>query len=189
MPLRGKTLGLFGLGRIGKAMIPRAHAFGMNVIAVDPLYSQPGRSEALGISFVDFDSLLSNSDVLSLHCPLTPETRELFNASVFSRMKPGSVFINTARGGVVNELDLCEALAQGPLAGAGLDVLEPEPPRPDHPLLKLDQVVISPHISGIDTKAMADMANKAAECIVSLYKHGWPEECVINKSLHSAWAW
>jgi phosphoglycerate dehydrogenase-like enzyme len=188
MPLRGKTLGLFGLGRIGRAMVPRAHAFGMSVLAADPFLPTSAEIDR-GVRLVDFDTLVAASDVLSVHCPLTPETRGLFNARVFGRMKPGSLLLNTARGGVVNEPDLHQALVHGPLAGAGLDVLECEPPRPDNPLFMLDNVVISPHIAGIDTRAMADMAEKAAWCITTLRKAGWPEDCVVNHSLAPHWQW
>ena len=188
IPLRGKTLGLFGLGRIGKAMVPRARAFGMDVIAADP-FTSSADAQKLGVQLVDFETLIARCDVLSLHCPLTPETRGLFSTAVFDRMKPGALFINTARGGVVNEADLHQALQRGHLAGAGLDVLEPEPPSADNPLIQLDNVVISPHISGIDTKAMADMAEKAVDCIIQLKAGDWPEDCVINQDVRPGWKW
>lgn len=187
-PLRGRTLGLVGLGRIGRAMVPRAHAFGVTVIAcepaaIDPTFAPPPP----GIRLVDFETLLRESDIVSLHCPLGPATRHLFNREAFTRMKPGAFLINTARGGVVNEADLHAALVSKTIAGAGLDVLDPEPPDRSNPLLTLDNVVISPHIAGIDQQSMADMAEKAARCIAELFAHtSQPRgsnllcECIVN---------
>ncbi|GIW87017.1 MAG: hypothetical protein KatS3mg108_1341 [Isosphaeraceae bacterium] len=179
LPLRGKTLGVVGLGRIGRAMIPRAEAFGLNVLAYDPLLPEfTGLGD--GFRLVGFDELIRTSDIVSLHCPLTPETRGLFNRRVFERMRPGSILINTSRGAVVQEADLYEFLVRGHLAGAGLDVLEQEPPDPANPLLQLDQVVISPHIAGIDTQAMAEMAELAAQCIIDSQNSCLRRDCVVN---------
>ena len=187
-PMRGKTLGLVGLGRIGRAMVPRARAFGLEVIACDTC--PPTDLEAqFGVRRVSFEELLSLSDIVSLHMPLLPETKGLFNRATFARMRPGSFLINTARGGVLVEPDLYEALTSGHLAGAGLDVLDPEPPDPSNPLLTLPNVVVSPHIAGIDTLAMADMAEKAAWCIAELSRGRWPEECVVNPEVRRGWAW
>ena len=190
IPLRGKTIGLFGLGRIGRAMVPRAQAFGMTVIACDPyLAESPASPTPPGVRLVDFDTLVAESDILSVHCPLTPDTKGLFKAQVFERMKPGSIFLNTSRGALVNEVHLHRALAQGPLAGAGLDVLDPEPPDPRNSLFQLHNLVLSPHIAGIDTLAMSDMAEKAASCIVALYQKGWPADCIVNRDLAPHWKW
>lgn len=187
-PLRGKTMGLAGLGRIGRAMVPRARAFGVTVLAFDP--APPTEfEERHGVRRVDFPTLLAESDIVSLHMPLIPETRRLFNREVFARMRPGSYLINTARGGVVDEVDLLAALTQGPLAGAGLDVLDPEPPDPANPLLQLPNVVVSPHLAGIDTRSMADMAEKAAACIAELHRGRWPSDCVVNAQLGPDWRW
>jgi phosphoglycerate dehydrogenase-like enzyme len=117
---------------------------------------------------------------VSIHCPLTSETRGWFGRDVFGRMKPGSVLVNTARGGIVVERDLVEALTSRHLAGAGLDVFDPEPVGRDNPLIRLDNVVLSPHVAGIDTKSMADMAEKAAWIITELAAGRWPAECVVN---------
>jgi phosphoglycerate dehydrogenase-like enzyme len=182
MPLRGKTIGLVGLGRIGRAMIPRAEAFGMNILAYDPvLPEQTGMGH--GFRLVTFEELIAASDIVSLHCPLTNDTRCLFDRRVFSRMRPGSILINTSRGAVVVEADLHEALTAGRLAGAGLDVLEPEPPASGNPLLGLDNVVVSPHIAGIDTRAMADMAESAAQSIVDHLGGRIRRDCVVNPSV------
>jgi phosphoglycerate dehydrogenase-like enzyme len=182
MPLRGKTIGLVGLGRIGRAMIPRADAFGMTVLAYDPVMPE---LTGLGPGFrlVTFDDLIAGSDIISLHCPLTPETRCLFDRRVFDRMRRGSILINTSRGAVVVESDLHHALARGHLSGAGLDVTDPEPPDPRNPLLHLDNVVVSPHIAGIDTRAMADMAEMAAQSIVDHLAGRVRRDCVVNPSV------
>ena len=188
MPIRGKTIGLVGLGRIGRAVASRAVAFGMRVVAFDPV-ADAAFATKLGIERVGFEELLAVSDIVSLHLPLLPATRGLFNAGVFAKMRPGSILLNTSRGGLVVEADLFEALKSGHLAGAGLDVLNHEPPEPDNPLLTLPNVVVSPHIAGIDTKAMADMADLAARCIVNL-KHGrWPTGCVVNEEIRPGWSW
>ena len=187
-PLRGKTLGLVGLGRIGRAVATRALAFEMRVIAFDPAPATEFEPRH-GVLRVGFEQLLSESDVVSLHLPLTPETRGLINRKTLARMKPGAYLINTARGGLVIEADLHDSLVSGHLAGAGLDVLNPEPPEPDNPLLRLPNVVITPHLGGVDTKAMADMANLAARCLVALYQGKWPEGCVVNNTLAAGWRW
>jgi phosphoglycerate dehydrogenase-like enzyme len=187
-PLRGSTLGLVGLGRIGRAVAIRALAFEMRVIAYDPLPPGP-LEDGMGIERVSFDELLGSSDVVSLHLPLSGTTRNLFDRKVFARMKPGSILLNTARGGLVVERDLHDALATGHLWGAGLDVLNCEPPEPGNPLLGFSSVVFSPHIGGIDAKGMADMAELAARCVVDLYTGRWPAECVVNPGLGPGWRW
>ncbi|AGA27818.1 phosphoglycerate dehydrogenase [Singulisphaera acidiphila] len=187
-PLRGKTLGLVGLGRIGRAMATRALAFGMRVLAYDPVADLDFDTRH-GIVRGPFEDLLAASDVVSLHIPLTPDTQGLINAQTLARMRPGSYLINTSRGGLVVEADLAASLASGHLAGAGLDVLNAEPPKPDNPLLSAPNVVLSPHMGGIDVKSMADMAELAAKCIVSLHQGIWPTDCVVNGELAKDWRW
>ncbi|RUL83385.1 phosphoglycerate dehydrogenase [Tautonia sociabilis] len=188
LPLRGKTLGLVGLGRIGRAMVPRALAFGMNVLATDEV-ADPAFDAAHGIGRRSLEQLLAESDVVSLHCPLTEATRDLINASRLSLMKPGSILINTARGGLIDENALLDALTTGRLAGAGLDVFREEPPPRDHPLIALPNVVSSPHIGGVDTLSMADMAEMAARCIIDLHQGRWPAGCVVNPEVGPDWVW
>jgi D-3-phosphoglycerate dehydrogenase / 2-oxoglutarate reductase len=188
-PIRGKTMGIVGLGRIGRSVATRAIAFGMKVLAFDPVGDHSTFTGQHGIEKVEFDELLSRSDVVSLHVPIVESTRGVFDRSVFARMKPGSILINTARGGLINEPDLLEALRSGHLAGAGLDVFDREPPPPDHPFWALPNVVLMPHMAGIDEQAMADMATMAARCLVDLHQGRWPAECVVNPEVAPGWTW
>ncbi|HWE40367.1 MAG TPA: phosphoglycerate dehydrogenase [Isosphaeraceae bacterium] len=187
-PIRGTTLGLVGLGRIGRAVAERAVAFGMKVIAFDPVHDAAFDAR-FGIERRELDDLLALADVVSLHLPLTPETHRLFDRRIFAGMKPGALLINTARGGLVNEADLVDALTSGHLGGAGLDVFDPEPPAATNPLFALPNVVVSPHVGGIDTTSMTDMATLAARCIADLYRGRWPAECVVNGGLREGWRW
>jgi D-3-phosphoglycerate dehydrogenase len=188
-PLRGKTLGLIGLGRIGRAVATRALAFGMRVVAFDPIVGDGDFEGRHGLTRVDLDTLLGDSDVVSLHSPLTEQTRGLINRATLAKMRPGSYLINTARGGLVVESDLAESLAAGHLAGAGLDVLNREPAEPGNPLMQFRNVIFSPHMGGVDIKSMADMAELAARCIVDLHKGAWPSGCVVNHELEAGWEW
>jgi phosphoglycerate dehydrogenase-like enzyme len=187
-PLREQTLGLFGLGRIGRSTALRAKAFRMDLIAHDP-FADPAFVREHGIELVDFDTLLRRSDFLSVHAPLNDETRGMFNRDCFAKMKPTSTFINTARGGLVNEADLIDALTSGQIAAAGLEVFEQEPVDPHNPLLKLDNVVLTPHRAGEETKARFDMGVEAARCIAALAQGRWPEGCVVNNQLKTNWNW
>ncbi|HEX8319873.1 D-glycerate dehydrogenase [Longimicrobium sp.] len=157
--LSGKTLGIFGMGRIGQAVARRASPFGMRII----YHSRTHLTEdaALGAEWVDFDALIARSDVLSLHAPLTPDTRHAISAGVLRRMRPGSFLVNTARGALVDEAALVDALRDGPLAGAGLDVYEHEPRI--HPgLLELPNVVLLPHVGSATRETRTRMAMLAA---------------------------
>ncbi len=187
-PLRRQTLGLFGLGRIGRSTAIRARAMGMQVIATETHPNMTFVSDHQ-IELVSFEELLSRSDYLSLHCPLTSSTRGLFNSEVFGRMRKGSVLINTARGELVNEEDLAAALKSGQLSGAGLDVFAEEPAVAGNPLFQLSNVVASPHLGGADTLAQQSMAMEAAECIIKLARNEWPTGAVINDELQSSWKW
>jgi D-3-phosphoglycerate dehydrogenase / 2-oxoglutarate reductase len=189
MPIRGRTVGLVGLGRIGRSTAVRCAALGMKVVAYE-LYPDKDFVAKNGIELVDFDTLLKKSDFVSLHCPLGDETRGLMNAAAFAKMKPGSVFINTARGGLVVESALIGALISGHLGGAGLDVFEQEPTAPDNPLFKMDNVVVCPHLGGADAQSIADMGAEAAQSIVTLYKGQWPSDAaVLNGTLKQGWRW
>src|SRR5262249_30977959 len=155
------------------------------VVAYDPVADDADFEARHGIRRLGFDEVLAAADVVSLHLPLTGETRGLINRTTLARMRPGSYLINTARRGLVGESDLAESLTSGHLAGAGLDVLNAEPPGPDNPLLRLPNVILSPHMGGIDVKSMADMAELAARCIVGLFQGKWPAGCVVNNELEA----
>jgi phosphoglycerate dehydrogenase-like enzyme len=163
--LCGKTLGLIGFGRIGREVARRAHAFDARVLYFDPEVTWPGPASGLDVTATSsLDALLAAADIVSLHVPLNAGSRHLIDRQTLGRMKPGAVLINTSRGGLVDESALLEALQRGHLAGAALDVLEHEPPPPDHPLLRLEQVLITPHIAAgtrdaLRTKMRAAFAN------------------------------
>lgn len=142
--LTGKTLGIFGLGKIGKAVAERAKAFGMNIVAYTPRIHG---NEPEYIKLVSLDEMLNLSDIISMHCPLTPETEGVVNKEFISKMKDGAYFINTSRGTVVDEYALADALNTGKIGGAGLDVLSTEPPKKDNPLLSAKNCFITPHIA------------------------------------------
>jgi len=159
--LSGKTLGIFGMGRIGQAVARRAAPFGMRVVYHSRTRLAADAESALGAEWVDFDALIARSDVLSLHAPLTPDTRHAVSAEVLRRMRPGSFLVNTARGALVDEAALVDALRDGPMAGAGLDVYEHEPRI--HPgLLELPNVVLLPHVGSATRETRTRMAMLAA---------------------------
>ena len=144
MELAGKTMGIIGFGRIGRAVGQIAKAFGMRVIAYNRSHCAEG--EAIG-EYVDLDTLFRQTDIISLHCPLTPQTSELINKDSISKMKDGVILLNTARGGLVNENDLFEALTAGKLRGAAVDVVSAEPMAADNPLLNAPNCIITPHMA------------------------------------------
>ncbi len=145
LELDGATLGLVGFGRIAQRVARVATALGMNVVAFDPYLN------TAAVELVDFDALLARSDVLSLHAPLTDETRHLFDAEAFAAVKPGVVLVNTARGGLVDQEALLDALDNGSVSAAGLDVTDPEPLDPGHRLLTRNDVIVTPHIASSTT--------------------------------------
>ncbi len=185
-PLRGRTLGIVGLGRIGRSVAVRAAAFGLHLLAYEK-FPDLEFVQRHGIRLVDLDTLLAESDFVSLHMPMNEETRGLINARTLALMKPGSLLINTARGGLVNEADLLAALKSGHLAGAGLDVMVSEPPPAGHPLLALDNVIVSPHVSALDSQAVEDMSLAAAQNILDLLAGKWPAACLVNPDVRGAW--
>jgi D-3-phosphoglycerate dehydrogenase / 2-oxoglutarate reductase len=187
LPLRGRVLGIAGLGRIGKAMALRGEAFRMKLLAFEP-YPDKAFAAAHNIGLVPFEQLLAESDFLSLHLPMSAASRHLINRQTLAQMKPTAFLINTARGGLVCEADLLDALRTGRLAGAGLDVFEQEPP-PRNPLLELDNVVLTPHAAGGDLQSRDDMARSAAEAVVSLSRGEWPAEKIVNPEVRSRFRW
>lgn len=185
LPLRGRTLGVVGCGRIGKAVILRGLSFGMKVVAHDPC-GDLEFLEKYGVPMVPFEEVLRQGDYVTLHLPMLPGTRRVINAKSLALMKPTAFFINTARGGVVNEADLYDALKNNRIAGAGLDVFEEEPPG-DHPLLTLDNVVLTAHTAGVDLQSRDDMARLAAQLIIRLLRGEWPDGCVVNPEVKEKW--
>lgn len=162
--LVGKTVGIVGLGRIGRELATRLRAFGCEVIYTDSIRAPDADELNLGVVFTDLDDLLERSDIVSLHVPLLPETRNMIGSRELEMMKSNAIIINAARGGLINEVALLTALETGQIAGAGLDVFEQEPPPKDHPLLFLDNVVAVPHIAAgtrdaYATKMKAAFAN------------------------------
>jgi glyoxylate reductase len=165
--VHGATLGVVGFGRIGQAVARRARGFGMHVLYASRAPIAPPLERALGATHVPVDDLFERADFVSLHCPLTPETRHLVNAERLARMRPGSVLVNTARGGCVDEAALAEALARGPLGAAGLDVFEDEP-RVHPALLAIENVVLAPHVGSADRPTREAMARTAAENVLAV---------------------
>ena len=163
--IRDRILGLYGFGKIPQALVAKAQAFNLHVIAHDP-YVAPDLAANLGVELVSFESLLEQSDYISIHAPLTPETQHAFNADAFLKMKPEALLINTARGALVDEQALASALDKGQLAGAALDVMETEPPLDDSPLLKRDNVILTPHTAFYSEEALLELQTKATEDVV-----------------------
>lgn len=163
--LNGKTLGVIGLGRIGSRVTTRARAFGMHVIAFDPFIADTA-FEKSGAEKVSLDRLLSVADVITVHTPMTDETRRMIGPAEISKMKPGVIVLNIARGGIYDEVALASALESGAIAGAAIDVYEEEPPSKDHPLLHAKNVILSPHIGANTFEAQDRVAVQTAEMVV-----------------------
>lgn len=159
--LRGKTLGMIGTGRVGRAVAQRAGAFEMNLLAYD-VFKDEEFAERVGVRYIDLETLLHESDYVTLHVPLMPQTEHMLGAREFGLMKPTAVIVNTSRGGIIDEVALIEALRAGKIAGACLDVYEYEPPK-DSPLLKLPNIVLSPHLGASSREAQRAAAVLAAE--------------------------
>ena len=162
----GATLGLVGFGRIGKAMAKRASGFDMPILVYSPHLTDAQAAEA-GVERADLSDLLHRADFVSLHCPLTPETRHLINQATLARMKPSAILINTTRGGVVDQAALYEALTSGIIAGAALDVTDPEPLPADNPLLRLPNVTVVPHVGSATIGTRGKMAQIAIDNLLA----------------------
>jgi len=168
----GKTIGLVGLGNIGRLVAERAIGLKMKAIAYDPYLSAEAATK-LGVEPVTLDELIKNSDIITIHTPLTTETRNLFGKDAFNRMRKGVIIINCARGGIINEPDLCEAIKSGIVSGAALDVYEKEPPDKDNPLLTLNgDVVFTPHLGASTEEAQTKVSVAIAEQIIDYYLNG-----------------
>ena len=181
--LRGRTLGLVGFGRIPQLVAPKARAFGLRVIVYDP-FVQADVLARERVDQVDFDELLAQSDYVSIHTPLLPQTRNLFSTEAFSKMKPGALLVNTARGPIVDEQALARALDAGQLAGAALDVMPTEPPV-GSPLLGRQNVIITPHTSFYSEESLLELQRKAAEEVVAVLSGKPPRNPVNSVKLHA----
>jgi D-3-phosphoglycerate dehydrogenase len=181
--LFGKTVLIIGFGRIGTRTAKRCLAMEMNVLIYDP-YKSAAEIKAAGCEGIgDLDAALPRADFVSIHCPKTPETIGMFNAARLKRMKPTAYLINTARGGIVDEKALYEALVSGQLAGAGLDVFEQEPPPAGHSLFELPNVIMAPHVAGVTREAVDRMSEQTARNILSALDGEPIRQNVINQDV------
>lgn len=178
MEVFGRTLGLIGLGRIGSRVARLAVALGMRVVAYDP-YVEDEQAAEIGVEREDrIKAVLARADVVSVHAPLTEETRHLMNGNRFAQMKRGAFFVNVSRGGLVDEQALRAALDRGSLAGAALDVFEPEPPSADNPLLHRDDVIVTPHIAGVSVASRERMWRMAISMALQVWNGEKPDHIV-----------
>jgi phosphoglycerate dehydrogenase-like enzyme len=184
----GKTLGLVGLGRIGQAVAWRAAGLGLKILAFEP-YPLDEFVRKWNIELVDLDTLLARSDYVSLHCPMAKENHHLMNRERFAKMKQGAMLINTARGPLIDEEALCEALESRQLAAAALDVFEVEPLPVSSAVLALDNLLVAGHVAGLDDESAHDTSKMCAEIIVGLREGRWPEGCVQNLKGSTGWKW
>ena len=181
--LFGKTVLIVGFGRIGTRTAKRCHAMEMNVLVYDP-YKPAVEIKNAGYEPVgDLDATLARADFVSIHCPKTPETIGLFNAARLKRMKPSAYLVNTARGGIIDEPALYDALTSGKLAGAGLDVFAQEPPVVPNPLFELPNVIIAPHVAGVTWEAVDRMSEQTARNLLSALDGAPIRENVINQDV------
>ena len=179
--LRGKTIGIVGFGRIGQAVAEKASAFGLKILASDPVTPKE-IVESYGGQLVTFEELLEQSDFVSLHAPLTPATEKLIGPREFDLMKYDSFLINAARGPLIDESALYDALSNGKIGGAGLDVMvENEPPK-DHPLMQLENILITPHTAFFSQESTLELEERAASEVVRVYKNIMPEN-LVNKEV------
>jgi len=176
--IKGKTLGLIGSGRIGLEVAKRISAFGVRVITFDPYLKKTPD----GIELMDFDTVLKESDFISIHCPLNESTRHLLGEKEFQKMEKKPLIINTSRGPIIDEMALIQALTKRQVSGAGLDVLEKEPPDPQNPLLKMENVIIAPHISFYSEESISELKRRTAENVSSVLLGKWPRS-VVNQEV------
>lgn len=186
-PLTGRTLGLVGFGRIAQRVAKKLSGFELTVLAHDPLVSAEVMAK-LGAQSSTLDELLARSDVISLHCPLTSQTRHLIDEHALRRMKKTAVLINTSRGPVIDEQALIRALTEGWIAAAGLDVLDPEPPAPTNPLLRLDNVVLTPHIASYSDEYLDACWRYSVETVIALAE-GRSARSLVNRPANPRQKW
>lgn len=182
--LSGRTLGVAGFGAIGRRVATRASAFGLRVQAYDP-YVTADDFKAHGVEPVDWEQLLSSSDILSVHLPLTEGTRHMFDGNAFARMRRGALLVNTSRGGVIDADALLEALDRGDLAGAGLDVLEEEPPPPDAPILRHPHTIVTSHCAWYTEESLKRLQRYAAEEVARALRGESPKHVINRRAMSS----
>jgi D-3-phosphoglycerate dehydrogenase len=177
--LRGGTLGIVGFGKIGRRVAAKAQALGLRVIACDP-YIPPSEAEPYDVALLPLEEVLRASDYISFHVPLTEETAHMLDQKALSLLKPSCYVINTSRGRVVDQSALAEAIREGRIAGAGLDVLENEPPQEEDygELLQLEQVTVTPHLAWYSEEAMTDLQEQAAQTVAAVLRGEWPDNIV-----------
>lgn len=178
--MSGQTLGLLGLGHIARELVPKALALGLNVIA----HTTSGRDYGTGVRMVHFPDLLSSSDYVSVHAPLNDSTRRLFDAAALARMKPTAYLINTSRGGLIDEAALWDALQQNRLAGAALDVFDPEPPDLSRPLFQDERVIVTPHAAFVSEQSVWQLRTQVMEQVVAVLAGQRPNN-VLNPQIYS----
>jgi D-3-phosphoglycerate dehydrogenase / 2-oxoglutarate reductase len=183
--LTGQTLGIVGFGRIARTVVQKLAGFQMTNLAHDP-FVLPEVFAKHSVCSVSLDELFRRSDFVSIHCPLTPQTRHLIGKAEFEKMKRAAILINTSRGPVINESALIASLRSRQIAGAGLDVLETEPPEWDNPLLQFENVVITPHLGGYSDQYLPNCWHLSMETAIDLWKGKWPGSCV-NPEVQPRW--
>ncbi|GIO30835.1 MULTISPECIES: phosphoglycerate dehydrogenase [Paenibacillus] len=168
--LRNKTLGVLGMGRIGSEVAKRAKAFGMNILAFDPFLTQE-RAEKMEVKLASVDDIVRNADFMTVHTPLTPDTRHMISRPQFEVMKKGMRIVNCARGGIIDELALVEAIDEGIVAGAAFDVFESEPPQKDHPFLSHPKIIVTPHLGASTVEAQENVAIDVSEEVLHILRN------------------
>jgi len=177
--LKTQTVGVIGIGRIGREIVHRLLAFKCRVLLFDPVVPAAEIAKAGAEAAASLDALLAQSDIITPHCPSTPQTRRMFNAETFAKMKPGAIFINVGRGDLVDSNALVAALQSGKLSAAALDVFDPEPIPADHPILKLPNVILAAHIASTSPAAVRRLRETAAS-LAALAVHGQPLPNIVN---------
>ena len=173
---RGATLGILGFGRIGRSIAEKAVGFGMNIVAYDPLI-EPGQSID-GVEIISFEDVLRRSHFITVHTPLTPETEGMIGPDQLAMMMPGGIIVNCARGGIIQEQALADALHNGHLAGAGLDVVEPTPPPDDHPLLSAPNIIITPHTAFFSQASTIELERRTAQEALRVLNGNHPQNLI-----------
>ena len=176
--IQGKTLGLIGCGKIGFEVAKRISAFGVKVMAFDPYIQRTGEK----IELTDLETVLRKSDFISIHCPLNDSTQHLIGEQEFKKMERKPLFINTSRGPIVNEKALIQALEEGRISGAGLDVLETEPPDSNNPMLKMENVIFSPHVGFYSEESISELKRRTARNVSDVLRGRWPGS-VVNQGV------